>query len=481
MTDGAPTLLSLETGSAWFVILVVSLVTFPAVLLLRRFIGRPGGLASGMLLLLPLALPPLAALTYHEAALPEVAVLRPASLAVLRESGARLLFFSPDQGKHVIPYALSGSAGRWLVVVALAATLLMVVRKLVGSLLLRRLIVRAAPAEAIGCGYLSAAVARLAMAAGLRRVPEVLVGDHEAPAALATGFKRSRILLSRRLLTALEPAEIEAVLAHEVAHLAAADPPLAFAAGLLRDLIAWNPLAHLAFHRFTLDRELEADRRAASLTGRPLALASSLLRVWELGRGGHGPRLAAVTFFRPGSRVSRRVRGLLALSDGPSPTPMTAVPYLLAAALAGYLGLGVAAHLADGDGAFAIMWGNAPEVRSLAVWSEEDDIWQMKALGRAEQMRRPGGSKKKEHPQLAGQYLKLNGGFALRAADLQRWGGWTRRNGALVAPLGWTAEEVQVFSRPSLGPVNVLRMESRALLPPPGPPAARRSSRASSL
>ena len=78
-----PTILALQADSAWFVIVAVSLVTLPVVLLLRRLIDRPGGLASGILLSLPLALPLVAAVLYGHPVLPEIAVLRPALQAVL--------------------------------------------------------------------------------------------------------------------------------------------------------------------------------------------------------------------------------------------------------------------------------------------------------------------------------------------------------------------------------------------------------------
>ncbi len=49
MISAAPTIVTIETNSAWVVIVAVSLVTFPIALFLRRLIDRPGALASSLL------------------------------------------------------------------------------------------------------------------------------------------------------------------------------------------------------------------------------------------------------------------------------------------------------------------------------------------------------------------------------------------------------------------------------------------------
>ena len=46
MVSASPTILALETDSAWVVVLAVSAVTLIAALILRRLIGRPGGLVA---------------------------------------------------------------------------------------------------------------------------------------------------------------------------------------------------------------------------------------------------------------------------------------------------------------------------------------------------------------------------------------------------------------------------------------------------
>lgn len=356
-----PTILSVEPDSAWVVILFVSFVTYLAALLLRRLIGRPGGIASGVFLALPLVLPLFAAIVHAGSALPEVGVLQPAGRALREKSGEllHLLLLSDSSAGVVTPYALSGTAGSWILGVGLGVSSFMLVRRIVGWIAVRRLVARCRPLPELVRNRVALTVARLVDEVGLRKVPEVMMLPPGAPGAFAAGQRRSRILIAQDLLVNLDAAELEAILAHEIAHLEARDCQVMVVAGFLRDLVAWNPVAHLSYHRLMNDRELEADRRAASLTGKPLAVASSLLKVCEMVRGSKLRHRALVAFWRPGSRISRRVANLLAVADGR--TVVSAphyVPYAFAAVLLAVIGLQAGARIAAQDSsALAIMWG----------------------------------------------------------------------------------------------------------------------------
>ena len=103
MDSAAPTVLALETDSAWAVILAVSAGTLVAAVVLHRLIARPGGLASAALLATPLVLPLAAAAAYERALLPELAVLRPAGEVMLERSRDLLhLFLLPDPTNHSV-------------------------------------------------------------------------------------------------------------------------------------------------------------------------------------------------------------------------------------------------------------------------------------------------------------------------------------------------------------------------------------------
>lgn len=373
MTSAAPTMVTLETDSAWLVILGVSLVTLPATMLLRRLIGRPGGVSSGLVLALPLLLPLLSAVVYQHAVLPEVSVLRPATPALLERPGDLLsLFWFARGNRHATPYALAGSAGPWLLLIGLSLTAFMFVRRAVGHVAVRRVLGRCRPLDPCRDAAVAATFARLSGALGLRRVPPLLVLPDRA-VAFTTG---GRVVVGEELLQRLEPPELEGVLAHELAHVAAHDVPVVVTAGFMRDVVAWNPFAHVAFRRLAADREFEADRRAAAVTGNPLAVASGLLKMCELGRGatrraGHG----ALAFLRPGARVSRRVSHLLLIADGrAAATPAAWLPYAVAACLVASLGLGAGARIARDDGsAVAFVWGETTS-DDTPVWTASRDV-----------------------------------------------------------------------------------------------------------
>ena len=378
MTSAAPTILALETDSSWVVILVVSLVTLPAALLLRRLIAKPGGLASGLFLSLPLALPLVAAIAFQHAVFPEISFLRPVGSSVFERPGAllHLLFVQSGPKGVVTPYALVGSAGPWLLLIGLGVSTFMLLRRAVGAWLVHRLIAACDPLEDAA---VLRTVARLSMDAPLAHPPEVLVLPETMSGAFAVGGRRGRILISPNLISELEPDELEGILAHEIAHLQARDVHVVFTAGLLRDVVAWNPFAHVAYRRLLTDRELEADRRAAAITGRPLAVASGLLKVCEISR--RAPRFRqrmALGFLKPGGRVARRVTSLIKIADSRaalSPASVGRLPYLAAACIVAVLGLQAGARIATiNGGTFGLMWGDSGESETATWRPQQADL-----------------------------------------------------------------------------------------------------------
>ncbi|MPZ90925.1 MAG: M48 family metalloprotease [Actinobacteria bacterium] len=372
MISASPTILAVEVDSAWVVILVVSLTTLIATVLLRRLISRPGGIASGLLVALPLLLPIVAAAIYQGGVLPEITVLKPISSMVQNrsESLLHLLFLSDGNGRAAL-YAFYGSAGAWIFVIGVAVSAFMLVRRLCGALVLRRLISRCTAPEPERDAQVLFVLQHLAVSVGLCPAPNLLILPGDVSGAFAVGLRRGRILLSRDLVEKLNDDELAAVLAHEVAHLKARDVPMMLAAGLLRDFLAWNPFAHIAFRRLLTDRELEADRRAASLTRSPLALASGLLTACELVREQRNyVQRGALAVLRPRVSVTRRVRSLLAMADEGIhfDGPVRSGTFLIAALLVALLGLEAGAKLAADDSTWAVVLGSTSTPADAPEW-----------------------------------------------------------------------------------------------------------------
>jgi heat shock protein HtpX len=468
MTSASPTILALETDSAWVIILVSSAVVLAATIVAARVIGRPGGLASGLLLALPLALPLVAALAFAQAALPEAAVLRPAGDVLLDRTGGLfdLLVVENQQNHTLTPYAVSRSAGSWLLIIGVLASSFMLLRRLIGAVVIRSLLRRCTPpSEQVD---VEGVIRGLCINLQLRRVPELLVLPPAIGGAFVVGLRRPRILLAGELLRSLDRDEIEGVLAHELAHLRARDVELVLAAGLLRDLVAWNPFAHLAYGRLRRNRELEADRAAVAATGKPLAVASGLLKVAEtMLRTARRQRSTALAFSGTRRLVTIRVSQLLAVADGRAQVrPARHLPFLAAACVTAAIGLHVAAQIAQREApALAFVWGTtASEPESL--WAPKryrsnhqpkvgrHSVAPGKRVGQGDLKRRP------RYPQLAGD-------VSVQPRHLDEWVAamdeWTHELGVSPVTLRWEArrswEAVPLVTPVGDGPLGIYEVK----------------------
>jgi heat shock protein HtpX len=144
---------------------------------------------------------------------------------------------------------------------------------------------------------LHSTVERLAARAGVLKPKLYLIPDG-LPLALATGRgpTYSALALSSGCLGACPPAELEGVIAHELAHVKHRDVALQTAVVVLAAstiemsriggflsralLFVLGPIAAACVHvLISPKREFEADRRAAELCGSPHGLADALLRL----------------------------------------------------------------------------------------------------------------------------------------------------------------------------------------------------------
>ncbi len=133
-------------------------------------------------------------------------------------------------------------------------------------------------------GELAERLERLRKRAGLRRRVRLYVAPQIA-APLSMGLLRPAVCVPPRALHELDPEEQEAMLAHELAHVARRDPAWLFALWGIEALFFFQPLNRLARRSLAETFELAADAWAARATGERLALASCLARIatWIVG------------------------------------------------------------------------------------------------------------------------------------------------------------------------------------------------------
>lgn len=161
---------------------------------------------------------------------------------------------------------------------------------LVGMIGARELLLAEAPA-------VHTTVEALARRAGIAKPRIYLIPDgHPRSLALGRGPSASAIGVSRALLLACPPAELEGVLAHEIAHIRTHDVAVQSAAVILASALyeapriggflerglrfVMAPIAAALVHALlSPKREFHADRLAAGWCGTPHGLADALIRL----------------------------------------------------------------------------------------------------------------------------------------------------------------------------------------------------------
>jgi heat shock protein HtpX len=166
---------------------------------------------------------------------------------------------------------------------------------------------RAQPVTQQQAPELYATVQHLAQRAGLP-MPRVYITPDMQPNAFATGRdpQHAAVAVTQGILQILSPAELEAVLAHEMSHVKHRDILISSIAATLAGIVAFLPrlmwfiggrdssigmvgrlamwilapfVAMLIQMMVSRSREFEADREGARLCGRPVALADALRRL----------------------------------------------------------------------------------------------------------------------------------------------------------------------------------------------------------
>jgi Zn-dependent protease with chaperone function len=126
--------------------------------------------------------------------------------------------------------------------------------------------------------------------------------------AAVTGVRRPAMVLSSHLLDVLGHEELEAVVAHEVAHIRRRDVLLKWIIRAFAATFAWLPTSWVLPRLLDREREKACDDFAVTLTGKPLALAEALVVLWQSRAPGLRGGLA-VTAGALEERIARLLHG----------------------------------------------------------------------------------------------------------------------------------------------------------------------------
>lgn len=137
------------------------------------------------------------------------------------------------------------------------------------------------------------------------------------------GSVRPIVLISEDLCRSLDLSELEAALAHEMAHVSRHDNGIGLASALFKALTFFSPAAYVGIRLYMDEREKAADDIAVRITGDRLALASAIVKV---ARAGSMRPTHALANAAGAGRVTERVQRLL---DGASELRQAKLPFVL--------------------------------------------------------------------------------------------------------------------------------------------------------
>jgi len=110
---------------------------------------------------------------------------------------------------------------------------------------------------------------------------ELMISKTNVPISFAVEVQKPIIVMSQKLLSLLKKDEIEAVMAHELAHVKNSDTALKAMVTAYKTALPHDPIIRLVEAAFHREREMVADETAARTTEKPLSLASALLKIYR--------------------------------------------------------------------------------------------------------------------------------------------------------------------------------------------------------
>ena len=157
---------------------------------------------------------------------------------------------------------------------------------------------------------------------GVKRVVRFLASTRiSSPGTV--GWLRPVVLVPSSLLSGLPPAQIEALLAHELAHVRRHDYLVKLIQSIIEVLLFYHPAVWWVSHRVQIEREHCCDDLAVDLSGDPIALVRALTKAEE-----HRAAVPRLALAATGGLLMGRIRRILGIrTDEGARTPglLTAV------------------------------------------------------------------------------------------------------------------------------------------------------------
>jgi beta-lactamase regulating signal transducer with metallopeptidase domain len=216
----------------------------------------------------------------------------------------------PDRVRTLV-YAANEALPK-IVTIWLAGVALFSVRLILEWLRARRLATRSASRAR---EHWQAAARRLSLALGVRHAVRVLESAAvEVPSVI--GLVRPAILLPASALTGLTPAQLEMILAHELAHIRRHDLLVNLLQAVVETLLFYHPAVWWISRQVRIERENCCDDLAVAVCGNPLQYARALTRLEEL----RAPALPLAVSANGGSLFERihRIAGRSTHATGPA-------------------------------------------------------------------------------------------------------------------------------------------------------------------
>lgn len=141
--------------------------------------------------------------------------------------------------------------------------------------------------------------------------PPVVVTTQRSLRSFTFGFFQPVIILSKGVLEALDDEELEALLAHEIAHGLRYDSFFNWTVVFFRDLLFFAPAVFWIFRDLMLEKEVASDDITIRITGNRYALGEALIKVWRGTRSGSFWERLALENFSPGGSHFVAGRGTL--------------------------------------------------------------------------------------------------------------------------------------------------------------------------